>query len=311
MATVSKGKTGSKSGPATSNLPGTKPIKEISPNVAAVKAIPVNPYSTAPQASPLGASSTVANPYTTAPPAHAPVNTAASPISNVGGSQSVVNPLNTVGAASVNSPGSAGSMGDNHGFNQGTTDPLNGAIGGYGYTPLGAGTLYDNPQALATDILKSMGINNPGLANSLSQTLDPAVAAQFLLNNGKNSSDADTLNFANQYMQNMVTPGGATVNFSSLMDHLLGAGGQYADGHADNALAAYLNAGLDPSQQVRAAQGLMGQSMTGQNPYFQQGFSNYAKDLGSSYQGLMAKGDPQYKSFIDYLNRSSGIGNWG
>ncbi len=300
MATVS-----SKAG--TSSPTNLKPTKTIKPGTAATKAPATATTSLAQTAT----APPIKNPYTTAPPATPPApppqsttktSATANPdaITGAGGSQSVVNGLNTIGADPIN-----------HGYNQATTTPLNGAIGGYGYTPLGAGTLYDNPQALATDILKSMGIENPGLANSLSQTLDPAVAAQFLLNNGKNSSDAETLNFANQYMQNMVTPGGRTVDFSSLMDHLLGAGGQYANGKADNALAAYLNAGLDPSQQVRAAQGLMGQSMTGQNPYFQQGFSNYAKDLGSSYQGAMAKANPGYTSFIDYLNKQSGIGNWG
>jgi len=199
-------------------------------------------------------------------------------------------------------PNVAGNPG---GFNQTNTDPITGQLAKYGYTPGGLATLYDNPQALATDILAGMGIDNPGLAQTLSQSLDPAVAAQFLLNNGGNASDANTLNFAAQYMQNLATPNGRSVQFDALMNHLLSPDSI----SAGNPLGDYLNSNADPSQQVQRANALLGQSLVGQNPYFQQGVSNYAKDLGSQYQGDLAHGNTNYKSYIDYL-RGTRIGQY-
>jgi len=283
MATTTKKTTGLTKKPTTITKTPPKVVNAKTGATASVAsqatAPPMkNPYTTAPQASPYPVSTvTQATPIQQAQQSVAQAQMAATP------------------APPGNSPG----------LNQGTTDPLNGAIGGYGYTPMGAGTLYDNPQALATDILKGMGINNPGLANSLAQSLDPAVAAQFLLNNGKNSSDADTLNFANQYMQQMVTPGGRTPEMDALVDHLLSGTNENT-----SPLGAYLNAGLDPAHQVSAANSLFGLTTSGQNPYAQQGYLNYAKDLGSQYQGEMAKANPKYTSYIDYLNKASKLGSW-
>ena len=84
-----------------------------------------------------------------------------------------------------------------------------------------------------------------------------------------------------------------------------------ASGNATNALAAYLNASNDPSQQVQAANALLGQTLGAANPYFQSAVSRYAKDLGSDYQGAIARGQgTDYKSYIDYINKATPLGSW-
>lgn len=199
------------------------------------------------------------------------------------------------------SPTGQGSTGaaNGTGFNQ-TGAPVTGSIADYGYTPQGMASIYDNPTILANDVLAALGINNPGLAESISQYLDPAIAANFLLSGGvgSSSSDAASLSYANDYMKQMVTPNGATPEFADLMNALLGAGG------ADSPLGAYLNSSLTPEQQISAANGLLGQTLVGLNPYAQQAYSRYAKDQGNQYLGGVAKGDPAGSSYVDYLGNT-------
>lgn len=186
-----------------------------------------------------------------------------------------------------------------YGYNQ-TGAPVTGSIADYGYTPQGMASIYDAPTILANDLLAQMGINNPGLAESLAQYLDPAVAANFLMNKGmgSSSSDAATLSYGNDYMQQMVTPNGQTPEFSDLMNALLGAG-------SDNSpLGAYLNSGLTPEQQISHANGLMGQTLVGLNPYAQQAYSQYANDQGNQYLGDVAHGSPSSSSYVDYLGNT-------
>lgn len=185
------------------------------------------------------------------------------------------------------------------GFNE-TGAPVTGSIADYGYTPQGMASIYDNPTILANDVLAALGINNPGLAESIAQYLDPAIAANFLLSGGvgSSSSDAASLSYANDYMKQMVTPNGATPEFADLMNALLGAGG------ADSPLGAYLNSSLTPEQQISAANGLLGQTLVGLNPYAQQAYSRYAKDQGNQYLGGVAKGDPAGSSYVDYLGNT-------
>lgn len=199
------------------------------------------------------------------------------------------------------SPTGQGSTGaaNGTGFNQ-TGAPVTGSIADYGYTPQGMASIYDNPTILANDVLAALGINNPGLAESISQYLDPAIAANFLLSGGvgSSSSDAASLSYANDYMKQMVTPNGSTPEFADLMNALLGAGG------ADSPLGAYLNSSLTPEQQISAANGLLGQTLVGLNPYAQQAYSRYAKDQGNQYLGGVAKGDPAGSSYVDYLGNT-------
>lgn len=207
----------------------------------------------------------------------------------------------TTAASTGGAPTSAGVPG----YNQGTTDPITGAIAGYGYTPQGLASIYDNPTILTSDLLKAMGIDNAGMAQSLGQYLDPAVAANFLTNKGmgSSSSDSSTLNFANEYLKQMVTPNGRTPEFDYLVNALLGAGSD------SSPLGAYLNSGLTPDQQIQAANALFGQTLVGLNPYSQQAYSRYAKDQGNQYLGNVAKGQPGGSSYVDYLN-STPLKQW-
>lgn len=206
--------------------------------------------------------------------------------------------------ASLNDPGALGVSG----WNQGTTDPITGSIANYGYTPEGLAMLYDNPSLLAQDVLGRQGINNPGMAQQLGQYMDPAVAANFLINKGMGSSagDAATMNFVNTYLQNMTTPNGRTPEFDYLMNQLLGTGAQSATG---SPLGAYLNAGLTPDQQVKAANALMSQTEVGLNPYAQQAYSRAGDFFGQQYLGGVAKGQPGGSSYTNYL-ASTPLSQW-
>jgi hypothetical protein len=195
-----------------------------------------------------------------------------------------------------------------HNWNHGTTDPLTGWLAQFGYTPQGASDLYNNPVPLATDVLGQRGITNAGMANSLSQYMDPAIAANFILGQGMGSSQSDNaaLNFAANYMNQMVTPGGRTPEFDVLMNKILGAGIP-----GTSPLAEYLSSGqMTPEQQVQAANALMSQTLGGISPYGQRAYSNAEKDFGQQYQGAVMKGNPGAQSYVDYLKNSTPLGSW-
>ena len=189
-----------------------------------------------------------------------------------------------------------GTYGSNPGYNNANTDAMTGAAAAYGYTPAGLASIYDNPQILTDDLLAAMGIINPGMSQQLSQYMDPAIAAQFILNRGQNSSDNSAINFANEYLQQMVTPGGRQPELDRLVSEILAA-----TGGDTSVLGAYLNAGLTPDQQVSAANSLFGQTLSGQSPYAQTGYQRFAKDQGQQYLGAVAKGQPGASSYVDYL----------
>lgn len=232
----------------------------------------------------------------------------ASPATSQGTHTPIMYSTNTAMQSAVpdNKGSGSGTAGSNPAYNNANTDAMTGAVAGYGYTPQGLGTLYDNPTPFANDVLKAIGIDNPGMANMLGQYMDPAFAAQFTLNRGKNGSDNDTLNFVDEYMRNMMTPGGRQPELDRLVAELFGHGGS-AD---DSLLGAYLNAGKSPEQQVQAGNAMFGQYLSGQNPYAQSGYSAYVRDQGQQYLGDVAKGDPDATSYIDYLHNKTPLAGW-
>ena len=194
--------------------------------------------------------------------------------------------------------------GDNSGYNPANTDAMTGAMAAYGYTPGGLASLYDNPAIMTNDLLAAMGITNPGMANQLGQYMDPAVSAQFLLNRGKNTDDNDVLNFVNEYLQQMVTPGGRQPELDRLVAELLG-GRTYDPENPDasNPLGAYLNADLTPEEQIKVANAMFGQTLSGQSPYAQTAYQRFARDQGNQYLSGMAKGAPQGENYLDFLHQ--------
>jgi len=233
------------------------------------------------------------------------------PSSTTGTSNQIVKAAGTdlpFGLPSINTAATSASNGAANGannWNEGTTDPITGLLAQLGYTPQGLSDLYGNPQPLAQDILATLGINNPGLAESLAQNFNPALAANFILGRGLNStSDADTLNFVANYLQQMVTPGGRTPEFDAMVNRILGAGSTDS-----SPLGAFLNASQTPAQQVSAGNSLIGQTLSGLNPYAQKAYSNYLDYAGNQYQGTTMKGNPSDSSYINYLN-SQPFQNW-
>lgn len=243
----------------------------------------------------------------TAPPSTGATNPSGyiTPSSTTGTSNQIVKQAGTelpFGLPSLSSVGTTQSAQVNgaNNYNEGNTDPITGLLAKLGYTPQGLSDLYGNPQPLAQDVLATLGIDNPGLAQSLSQNFNPALAANFILGQGLNStSDADTLNFVANYLQQMVTPGGRTPEFDAMVNKILGAGS------ADSSpLGAFLNANQTPSQQISAGNSLIGQTLSGLNPYAQKAYSNYLDYAGNQYQGTTMKGNPANSSYVDYLNQS-------
>ena len=93
---------------------------------------------------------------------------------------------------------------------------------------LGNATIASHPDALAADLLASMGITNPEMIGMLANSADLGYYVQ-LLAGGDPSSTAGT-NFVADYLAQMMTPGGAVPTFDELTNLLLNSG----DGSAIN-----------------------------------------------------------------------------
>ena len=117
------------------------------------------------------------------------------------------------------------------------------------------------------------------------------------------------MNYILQGLQQYVTPNGRTPEFDYLVNQLLGAGDPNSSG-----LGAYLqydqygNA-RTPEDQIKAANALFGQTLTGLNPYSQNAYAGYAGAQGNQYLSNIAKGNPGASSYIDYLN-STPLRQW-
>lgn len=251
---------------------------------------------------------------TTAPKIVAPPT----PVGVPGGSAGYANSI-VQGAAAGTLPATSasGAVGGNtyqsnpsgSGWNGGTTDPLTGYLKQFGYTPTGAADLYNNPVPLASDVLGTLGVTNPGMAQQLSDLFDSALAGQFITNRGTDPTDNATLNFIAHAMQQAATPGGETLNYDYLLNTIMGATNPDA-----NPLGNYLqydaqgNA-LTPAQQAQTTNALASQALVALNPYAQRAFSGALGRYGNDYQAGAMKGDPGASSYVQYLKQSP-FGNW-
>lgn len=187
-----------------------------------------------------------------------------------------------------------------------------GSIGQYGYTPQAMSDIYNNPNMLATDLLAKMGINNPGLAQSLAQYLNPAMVAHLMNTQGdpNQSTDAASLSAVNDYMQMMVTPNGVMPDAQQLMQILFGAT-NIDDGGLGGffGLAPDGKTALDARGQVDNVTDYLSQMTVGLNPYAQAMYRSAAGRVGQQYQnatsriGMDGYEDPG-SSFTDYLAKS-------
>lgn len=188
-------------------------------------------------------------------------------------------------------------------------DPSSGSIGQYGYTPEGMASIYDNPAILAQDILQAMGINNPGLAQSLADYFGPALAAHFLQSGGgvgSSGSDASSLSGVNDYLQQYVTPNGQVPGFSDLASILLDAASdpnslinQYLMGNPKSS-----SRGGQTGEQINNLNQLLGQALAGSNSYTQEAYRNFLNDQATNYQSGLTKGAPGGSSYADYITKS-------
>lgn len=204
--------------------------------------------------------------------------------------------------AQVQSPGigaggnyAAGSPGTNVG-NVSSGDPMTGAGAGYGYTPQGLGMLYQNPVPLAQDVLGGAGIDNYGMALALSDAMNPALYAYMMQTKGMgDQSDAATIDFISNYMDQMVTPGGSMPNMADLMTNVLGAG------DVNSSPLAMMLSGIPPEDQVKVLANFLAAAGYGNNPLAQRAYGNAADYYGNEYLGGVMKGDPGASNYASYL----------
>ena len=178
--------------------------------------------------------------------------------------------------------------------------PMSGAMADFGYTPQGMMGVYAHPEALTADILAQYGIDNDGLALALADAFNPALLAYMLGTGGSGDmSDNATLNYAADYLQQMVTPGGAVASPGDLMASLFGLGG------GDSMLGSTI-AGMTPEDQAKQVATLLGGAIYGMNPYAQNMFMNAQKQIASDYatsqfHGPQDVGDNYIQFFRDQM----------
>ena len=198
---------------------------------------------------------------------------------------------NTVGG---DDPGSAG----------GASTPSSGFAAQF--TPSGRAGLYNDPELMAAEVLKSMGIDNPEMVAMLSQNADLAQAIGFLMGYGGQGSDIPTLsdqvNWGSDYLTGLMTPGAADYDANQLMDLLLNA-------DPSTPLGAYVEGTLkkDPGKVFDYVMSIM-ESTT--NPYYQDATEGAMRKSYLDYRGDFAK-DPVAagSSYYDAL-RGGQYGGW-
>lgn len=201
-------------------------------------------------------------------------------------------------------PVGPGGQANNSGYNwvgQPTPDattgaPMTGAGSDYGYTPQGLGMLYQNPVPLAQDVLGGAGIDNYGMALALSDAMNPALYAYMMQTQGMgDQSDAATIDFISNYMNQMVTPGGSMPGMADLMTNVLGS-----DDVNSSPLAMMLS-GIPPEDQVKVLANFLSAAGYGNNPLAQRAYGNAADYYGNDYLGGVMKGDPGGNNYASYL----------
>lgn len=242
---------------------------------------------------------------TTAPQIVAPVSPIASnPVVATGLAGAIPATTGQITSAGAGAVTPSGGNPTGSGWNGGSTDAVSGYLARFGYTPNGLASLYDNPAALAGDVLGMQGITNPGMAQQLADLFDSALAGQFIANRGGSPSDNDTLNFIAHAMNQANTPGGQYLDYDYLLNTILGATNADA-----NALGAYLQQdaqgnALTPAQQAQTVNALASQALVGLNPYAQRAYSGALGAQGREYQTAAAKGQSLAPSYVEYLANS-------
>lgn len=213
-------------------------------------------------------------------------------------------PPGTVSAASVQNPGSSASRVPG-------TSPLTGAAAQYTPESLQSGMLYSNPQVLVQNALAALGIPaNPGLVNQIASDANAMMAMQFILNGGGNlgssNIDSATVNWLNNYIQNMATPGGNVASMTGLANRVLNA-------NPTSPLGQYLGMGatgaLTPDQQISNVNNMMMASAMSGNPYFQTALKNALQGAGTGFINASATNPSSVSDYVNYL-RGTPLAGW-
>ena len=227
---------------------------------------------------------------------YTPAGTASSSAPASYSQQVGVNPGGYTPTGSTGSPRQYG-VGDNPYQGGGTAAP-------YGFTPQCLGMVYDNPELLAQQVLAGQGVDNWGMTQATADAVWPALYAFMMQSGGLGDmSDAATMNYIGDYLQQYVTPGGSMPDFRDLAASLLGGGDV-----GSSPLAAQLSGGT-PQEQVKALATYMQAAGYGNNPLAQQAYKNALNYYGTQYLGGVAQGDPGAGSYADYL-AGSPLARW-
>ena len=164
------------------------------------------------------------------------------------------------------------------------TDSMSGFAGQY--APIGLDILYSDPNILARDSLKGMGINpNDGL---MQLAEDQAGMMQYLAMLGMGTGNENSItpenyiNFVNDYYKQQMTPGGASPDVWAMVDSILNS-------PEGSALSAYLTDGT-PQDQAEALNTLVSVATSSLPPVFRKAIMGKLEDDTSDWLSSKAKG---------------------
>jgi hypothetical protein len=168
------------------------------------------------------------------------------------------------------------------------------------YTGLGLPILYDNPDVLAKDAMKSLGYNTKDGLLSLAE--DQGKYLQFLamLGMGTGAENGVTpenyLNFAQDYFKQLTTPGAGAPDVWGMVQSILDAPG-------GSALEAYLTDGT-PQEQASALNDLVATATMTLPPVFRKAIMGKLEDDTNDWLSSKAKGKKSILS--DFLQQGGG-----
>ncbi len=160
--------------------------------------------------------------------------------------------------------------------------------------------LYANPDVLATDWMSQNGINagNAGGQLKVFNDLAAAMPQLFFLTQGaggdlKNSSYANFLDYAQQFMDLYSTPGGGTISPDAI--------GNIFNNDPNSGLSKLLNdPSADTGQQINTLMGLLGGGLATSMPgAIASSVMGSAEQLAKEFQAMKYKGGTG--TFADYL----------
>ena len=168
------------------------------------------------------------------------------------------------------------------------------------YTGLGLPILYDNPEVIARDAMKSFGYNTKDGLLSLAEDQGKYIQFLAMLGMGTGAENGVTpenyLNFAQDYFKQLTTPGAGAPDVWGMVQSILDAPG-------GSALEAYLTDGT-PQEQASALNDLVATATMSLPPVFRKAIMGKLEDDTNDWLSSKAKGK---KSILaDFLQQGGG-----